>query len=146
MAGLSMHALIVANSNMFLFVVKVGSVLPVGTCTINFVLFTCSPNLCTPDITIKYISRYLGRPTIATSRIDKYDGEFVTFHYTRHEDDKTVSEYIPAMEFIQRLIVHIPRSILKCFATMASMLNITNRNRNFESVSPPNKKDIYVIY
>lgn len=27
------------------------------------------PNLCTPDITIKYISRYLGRPVIATSRI-----------------------------------------------------------------------------
>ena len=26
------------------------------------------PNLCTPDITIKYISRYLGRPVIATSR------------------------------------------------------------------------------
>ena len=38
------------------------------------------PNLCTPDITIKYISRYLGRPVIATSRIDNYDGENVTFH------------------------------------------------------------------
>jgi hypothetical protein len=37
------------------------------------------PNLCTPDITIKYISRYLGRPVIATSRIDHYDGENVTF-------------------------------------------------------------------
>ena len=33
------------------------------------------------------IGRYLGRPVIATSRIDKYDGEFVTFHYNRHEDD-----------------------------------------------------------
>ena len=50
------------------------------------------PNLCTPDITIKYISRYLGRPVIATSRIDTYDGENVTFHYTRHEDNKTVTE------------------------------------------------------
>lgn len=28
------------------------------------------PNLCRPDITIKYISIYLGRPVIATSRID----------------------------------------------------------------------------
>lgn len=26
------------------------------------------------------ISRYLGRPVIATSRIDSYDGEYVTFH------------------------------------------------------------------
>ena len=48
------------------------------------------PNRCSPDITIKYISRYLGRPVIATSRIDSYDGDSVTFHYQRHEDHKTV--------------------------------------------------------
>lgn len=71
------------------------------------------PNSCSPDITIKYISRYLGRPVIATSRIDDYDGDFVTFHYTRHEDNKTVSERIPALEFIQRLIVHIPEKHFK---------------------------------
>lgn len=71
------------------------------------------PNLCTPDITIKYISRYLGRPVIATSRIDNYDGDFVTFHYTRHEDNKTVSERIPALDFIKRLIVHIPEKHFK---------------------------------
>lgn len=47
-------------------------------------------NLGTPDITIKYISRYLGRPVIVTSRIDNYDGENVTFHYARHEDSKTI--------------------------------------------------------
>lgn len=71
------------------------------------------PNLCTPDITIKYISRYLGRPVIATSRIDDYDGENVTFHYTRHEDNKTVTETIPALDFIQKLIVHIPEKHFK---------------------------------
>lgn len=71
------------------------------------------PNLCTPDVTIKYISRYLGRPVIATSRIDHYDGESVTFHYTRHEDNKTVSECIPALDFIKRLIVHIPEKHFK---------------------------------
>ena len=71
------------------------------------------PNLCTPDITIKYISRYLGRPVIATSRIDKYDGENVTFHYIRHEDHKTIEECIPALDFIKRLIVHIPEKHFK---------------------------------
>ena len=71
------------------------------------------PNLCTPDITIKYISRYLGRPVIATSRIDTYNGENVTFHYTRHEDNKTVTETIPALNFIQKLIVHIPEKHFK---------------------------------
>ena len=71
------------------------------------------PNACTPDITIKYISRYLGRPVIASSRIDKYDGENVTFHYTRHEDHKTIEECIPALDFIKRLIVHIPEKHFK---------------------------------
>jgi len=71
------------------------------------------PNSCTPDKTIKYISRYLGRPVIATSRIDKYDGDFVTFHYNKHEDDSLVSEIIPALNFIKRLIVHIPEKHFK---------------------------------
>ena len=32
------------------------------------------PNKCNPSHVIKYIGRYLGRPVIATSRIDSYDG------------------------------------------------------------------------
>ena len=62
------------------------------------------PNLCDPKTVVKYIGRYLGRPVIATSRIDKYDGEMVTFHYNRHEDEKYIEETIPAMDFIKRLI------------------------------------------
>ena len=57
---------------------------------------------------MKYIGRYLGRPVIATSRIDNYDDDTVTFHYNRHEDDKLITETIPALEFIQKLIQHIP--------------------------------------
>jgi len=71
------------------------------------------PNLCTPDVTIKYIRRYLGRPVIATSRIDNYDGENVTFHYTRHEGSKTIVERVPALDFIKRLIIHIPEKHFK---------------------------------
>ena len=71
------------------------------------------PYLCDPRIVVKYIGRYLGRPVIATSRIDKYDGEMVTFHYNRHEDEQYIEETIPAMEFIQRLIRHIPEKHFK---------------------------------
>lgn len=71
------------------------------------------PSLCDPNTVIKYIGRYLGRPVIATSRIDKYDGEMVTFHYNRHEDGQYVEETIPAMEFIRRLIRHIPEKHFK---------------------------------
>jgi hypothetical protein len=71
------------------------------------------PNKCKPNAVIKYIGRYLGRPVIATSRIDDYDGKNVTFHYNRHEDDKLVIETIPALEFIERLIMHIPEKHFK---------------------------------
>ena len=71
------------------------------------------PNKCDPNVVVKYIGRYLGRPVIATSRIDKYDGDFVTFHYNRHEDEQYVEENIPVMEFIQRLIRHIPEKHYK---------------------------------
>jgi hypothetical protein len=71
------------------------------------------PNRCDPKTVTKYIGRYLGRPVIATSRIDKYDGDFVTFHYNRHEDDAYVEETIPVMQFIERLIQHIPEKHFK---------------------------------
>lgn len=71
------------------------------------------PRICEPHMVIKYIGRYLGRPVIATSRIDAYDGELVTFHYNRHEDDVLVNETIPALTFIERLIQHIPEKHFK---------------------------------
>lgn len=71
------------------------------------------PNKCNPTVVAKYIGRYLGRSVIATSRIDEYDGENVTFHYNRHEDDKLIFETIPVMEFIARLIQHIPEKHFK---------------------------------
>ena len=87
------------------------------------------PNLCDPRIVVKYIGRYLGRPVIATSRIDKYDGEMVTFHYNRHEDEQYIEETIPAMEFIQRLIRHIPEKHFK----MIRYGGISARHREIDS-------------
>ncbi len=56
-----------------------------------------------------------GRPVIGLSRIDSYDKEHdtVTFHYNRHEDEVLVTETIPSMEFIKRLIQHIPEKDFK---------------------------------
>ena len=71
------------------------------------------PDLCDTDTVIKYISRYLGRPVIATSRIDSYDGDNVTFHYNKHEDDSYVEKTVPVMDFISLLIQHIPEKYFK---------------------------------
>ena len=71
------------------------------------------PNKSDQKTVIKYIGRYLGRPVIATSRINHYDGRQVTFHYNRHEDEQYVQETIPAIDFIKRLIRHIPEKHFK---------------------------------
>lgn len=57
---------------------------------------------------INYVVRYTGKPPMAQSRIIDYDGKFVTFYYQRHEDGKRVTEKLSAIDFIKRLIVHIP--------------------------------------
>lgn len=62
---------------------------------------------------IQYVGRYTGRPPIAESRILSYDGKKVRFFYVRHEDGKRVEEEIDAIEFIKRLIVHIPEEQFK---------------------------------
>ena len=101
------------------------------------------PNLCHPKTVIKYIGRYLGRPVISTSRIDKYDGEMVTFHYNQHEDNKYIEETIPAMEFIQRLIRHIPEKHFK----MIRYGGLYARHREIDSklcrAIPRSKHSIY---
>jgi len=62
---------------------------------------------------ILYITRYVGRPVMAESRILDYDGEYVTFWYERHDDKKLVIEKIEVYDFIKRLIIHIPNEQFK---------------------------------
>lgn len=47
------------------------------------------------------------------TRIDNYDGENVTFHYNRHEDNKLITETVSAVDFIKKLIIHIPEKHFK---------------------------------
>lgn len=87
------------------------------------------PNLCDPDTIVKYISRYLGRPVIATSRIDSYDGDNVTFHYNKHEDNTYVEKTIPVLDFIKLLIQHIPEKHFK----MTRYYGLYARHREIDS-------------
>lgn len=57
---------------------------------------------------IEYIVRYTGKPAMAQSRIINYDGTLVTFYYERHQDGQRITETISAIDFIKRLIIHIP--------------------------------------
>ena len=62
---------------------------------------------------VKYVCRYLARPVMAESRILNYDGQYITFWYARHDDEKIVIEKVHAFEFIKRLIIHIPDKNMK---------------------------------
>lgn len=62
---------------------------------------------------IKYVGRYTGRPAISESRIIKYDGKKVTFWYERHEDNKRIEVELDALEFIKKVIIHIPEKNFK---------------------------------
>ena len=76
-------------------------------CTNGFYVYA-KKTKCNARQASKYIGRYLGRPVIATSRILSYDGSNVTFKYNRHEDNKLIIETVSAVDFIKKLIVHIP--------------------------------------
>lgn len=104
------------------------------------------PNKCDPKIVTKYIGRYLGRPVIASSRIDNYDGENVTFHYNRHEDDAYVQECIPALEFMERLIQHIPERQFKQIRYYGLYANSCTRASTLNHAITKEKRRIYLSF
>ena len=97
-------------------------------CQDGFYVFA-KPNLCDPKTVTKYIGRYLSRPVIATSRIDAYDGENVTFHYNRHEDNALVTTTMSALAFMNLLIQHIPEKHFK----MIRYYGVYARNRKLDN-------------
>ena len=61
-----------------------------------------------PTLADKYLYKGLSGETYPDRKAGAID-----FHYTRHEDNKTVTETIPALNFIQKLIVHISEKHFK---------------------------------
>ena len=74
----------------------------------GFYVHAPSSNFNSPNAVANYITRYIGRPAMAQSRIINYDGKFITFWYQRHENNVRVEETVSAFDFIKKLIIHIP--------------------------------------
>lgn len=104
------------------------------------------PNLCDTQTVVKYISRYLGRPMIALSRIDSYDGENVTFHYNRHEDNVFVQKTIPALDFISLLIQHIPEPHYKMTRYYGLYARHRNNDKQLRKAIHPSKHKFILSY
>lgn len=60
------------------------------------------------EFTIRYIGRYAKKPVLAETRLQKYDGEIVTFSHKDKVLQKEVLLEMPVAEFIGRLVRHIP--------------------------------------
>src|SRR5499427_4117317 len=54
----------------------------------------------------RYVAKYVGSPPISVRRIDRYDGERVTYHYHSHRTDRMEHETITVETFIGRMVQH----------------------------------------
>ena len=53
-----------------------------------------------------YVAKYVVSPPIAVRRIDRYDGERVTYHYRSHKTERTEHETVDVNTFIGRMVQH----------------------------------------
>jgi hypothetical protein len=54
----------------------------------------------------RYVAKYVVSPPIAVRRIDRYDGERVTYHYRSHKTDRVEHETVAVETFIGRMVQH----------------------------------------
>jgi Putative transposase/Transposase zinc-binding domain len=55
----------------------------------------------------RYVAKYVVSPPISVRRIDRYDGERVTYHYRSHRTDRLEYETVPVQTFIGRMVQHV---------------------------------------
>jgi hypothetical protein len=54
----------------------------------------------------RYVARYVVSPPISVRRIDRYDGERVTYHYRSHRTERVERETVDVITFIGRMVQH----------------------------------------
>jgi len=53
-----------------------------------------------------YVAKYVVRPPISVRRIDRYDGEQVTYHSRSHRTERGEHETVDVDTFIGRMVQH----------------------------------------
>ena len=54
----------------------------------------------------RYVAKYVVSPPMAVRRIDRYEGERVTYHYRSHRTDRVAHETVEVHTFIGRMVQH----------------------------------------
>jgi hypothetical protein len=55
----------------------------------------------------RYLAKYVVSPPIALRRIDRYDGQRVTYHYRSHKSERVEWETVAVYTFIGRMVQHV---------------------------------------
>ena len=76
-------------------------------------MFMPNPTVVTLRLLPNILAGILGALSLPLPGSILMTGDLVSFHYNRHEDDQYVQETIPVMDFIKRLIRHIPEKHFK---------------------------------
>ena len=81
----------------------------------------------------RYLAKYVVSPPISLRRIDRYDGQRVTYHYRSHKSERVEWETVAVYTFIGRMVQHVfPKGFqriryygvqaTKTFATLKGMI------------------------
>ena len=71
------------------------------------------------QLTAAYIGRYARRPPLAELRIKDYTGEYITFEFKDYKHNGSKVLYtLKTIEFIRKLIRHIPPSLFQCYQVL----------------------------
>jgi hypothetical protein len=54
-----------------------------------------------------YLAQYVVSPPISLRRIDRYDGQRVTYHYRSHQSERVERETVAVSTFIGRMVQHV---------------------------------------
>jgi len=55
----------------------------------------------------RYLAKYVVSPPISLRRIDRYDGQRVTYHYRSHTSERVERETVDVYTFIGRMVQHV---------------------------------------
>ncbi len=55
----------------------------------------------------RYLAKYVVSPPISLRRIDRYDGQRVTYHYRSHKSERAEWETVAVYTFIGRMVQHV---------------------------------------
>ena len=55
----------------------------------------------------RYLAQYVVSPPISLRRIDRYDGQRVTYHYRSHKSERVEWETVAVYTFIGRMVQHV---------------------------------------